>query len=116
MLAIAGVVVFLSAGQILFKLAAQQIAGTPFFWQGLLKLSLLPVFSLGVFLYGLATIVWIWALRDLQLGITYPLIALTFVMVPLASHFVFGETVGFRNILGGLLIVLGVWVSVGGWK
>jgi drug/metabolite transporter (DMT)-like permease len=45
------------------------------------------------------------------LGKTYPLMALAFVFVPLASHWIFGERFGFNYVAGIALIVAGIWLT-----
>lgn len=64
----------------------------------------------GVFLLGMSTMLWIWVLRSLTLSIAYPFMALAFILVPLLAHFLLHEPLGWRNLAGGLLIVIGVTV------
>jgi drug/metabolite transporter (DMT)-like permease len=45
------------------------------------------------------------------LGKTYPLMALAFVFVPLASHWIFGERFGLNYVAGIALIVAGIWLT-----
>ena len=43
-------------------------------------------------LYAVTTVAWDWVLQRSELGTTYPLMALAFIVVPIASHIVFGES------------------------
>jgi drug/metabolite transporter (DMT)-like permease len=94
----------IATGQILFKLAANAMAANGGkFWSGggaILGSALL--------LYGFTTLAWIWVLQRSELGKIYPMMALAFVLVPVASHFVFGETLSWRYGVGCVLLVTGV--------
>ena len=63
--------------------------------------------------YGGATLMWIHLLRSVALTVAYPLMALSFVAVPILSWWFFDEQLKVTTILGGIIIVAGVWVSVG---
>lgn len=64
----------------------------------------------GYTLYGLMTVVFIFALRDEELSVLYPVIALTYVWVAGLSVWLFGETMNVHKFLGVLIIVAGVAV------
>jgi drug/metabolite transporter (DMT)-like permease len=101
-------VVGITAGQVLFKLSANSLhqAGT------LLHIGTLLLLLASFALYGLTTIGWVWLLQNVELGRVYPIMALSFALVPLASHFVFGEQFGARYFAGVALIVFGIVVAV----
>lgn len=100
-------VVLIAVGQILFKLTAQRITGRSGM-ASLVDTSVLVPFCIALCIYGLATLLWILALRDLPLARGYFLMSLSFVIVPLISAVVFSEhlTMGFA--LGGALIMAGI--------
>jgi drug/metabolite transporter (DMT)-like permease len=101
-------VVMISAGQILFKMAAMHAtvhAQASVYVQWLS----LPLF-VALIIYGAATVLWVWLLRHIPLTTAYPLYALAFVIVPIASYFIFDESLGLQHVLGGALIVAGVFV------
>jgi drug/metabolite transporter (DMT)-like permease len=58
-----------------------------------------------------ASLVWSLAIQRTPLTIAYPFMALTFVLVPLASVFFFRESLSSLQLLGLLLIVMGVALS-----
>jgi drug/metabolite transporter (DMT)-like permease len=105
-----------AAGQVLIKTGAKASAvaapwTTPSgvfanLWAMATNLSLLG----GYTLYGLMTVVFIFALRDEELSIMYPIISLTYVWVAGLSVWLFGETVNVHKFLGVLIIVAGVGV------
>ena len=59
-------------------------------------------------LYGVTTLVWIWVLSRSELGKVYPLMALAFVLVPIATYFLFDERFSVGYMLGIALIVMGI--------
>jgi len=94
----------ISAGQILFKLSAMSFhhAGSYTSVRGLLILT--AAFAL----YGITTLAWVWVLQKIALGHAYPLMALAFILVPLASYFIFQERFTAQYAIGVILIILGV--------
>lgn len=100
-------VVGISSGQILFKLSARSLQSTGSFF----ALETLLLLGSSFALYGITTIGWIWVLRNIDLAKAYPIMALAFVMVPIASHFILGEKITAVYMVGVALIVLGVAVS-----
>ena len=97
----------LSGGQLLFKRAAQDIAGVP--------LSLMPAALIlspamwgAVTLYGSATVLWVWILTRIPLSQAYPWAALGAVFVPFLAVVLLGETVTPLYWLGSLLIAVGI--------
>lgn len=108
--AVLGVVLLMAVGQLLFKAtaAAWQSHGTLFAMEPALRL----LASLAV--YGVATLAWIWVLQGTSLSMAYPLVALTFVLVPLGAWWWFGESLSPRYVVGMLLIVAGIAVAT--WR
>ena len=100
LLTVAGI----TAGQILFKLAAQTLPPRPQIWD--IAFNYYTVAA--IVLYAAFTLLWIFLLKGGDLNKTYPVMSLSFVLVPVASWVVFGETLGRANVLGLILIVVGV--------
>lgn len=104
-------VIGISIGQILFKLAS------PFFPQTL-TLDTLISFLFNRFLfsalviYGIATILWVYALKLVPLSIAYPFMALAFVIVPIMGVIFLNEPFNVKTIFGVALIVGGLFVIV----
>ena len=108
---LAGTVLLLSVGQVLFKIAATQIVLSNSIWSSLRNPTLLV--ALGV--YGFATVLWILVLRTIPLRLAYPFVAMAFVFVPIMAHFALAEPLKINTFIGFILILSGVWVSVRGW-
>jgi drug/metabolite transporter (DMT)-like permease len=99
----------LSAGQMLFKMAATDMnfsAGE--FVSSLLNIKLI----VALIVYFVATIMWLIVLKDTPLRIAYPFVALAFIVVPILAHLVLGESINWNTFVGAGLIAIGVWVSV----
>jgi multidrug transporter EmrE-like cation transporter len=105
-----------AAGQMLIKTGAKAsevaapwttVAGI---WANLYAMATNPHLIGGYALYALMTVVFIFALRDEELSILYPIISLTYVWVAALSIWLFGESMNAAKLLGILVIVAGVGV------
>lgn len=98
----------LAAGQILFKLSATALnkAGT------IVDPPAMAYFFIALALYGITTIGWVWILQKIELGRIYPLMALAFVIVPMASHWLLGEKFQPQYFVGVALIIAGIVIAV----
>lgn len=102
-------VLFLSTGQVLFKLASQDLVLTSSeFLPSLISLKLIAALAI----YAMATLLWVVTLKEVPLRIAYSFVGLTFFIVPLLAHFFLGETLSWNTYLGAGIIALGVMVSV----
>jgi drug/metabolite transporter (DMT)-like permease len=99
----------IAAGQLLFKLCAESLRV-----EGPWATRTVVLFAAAMALYGTTTLAWIWVLQRAELGKIYPLMALAFVFVPLASHWLFGERFSMNYVLGIALIVAGIWLTTRG--
>jgi drug/metabolite transporter (DMT)-like permease len=94
-----------AAGQMLIKAGANTLARPSL----LAMMTNVPLIS-GYVLYGLMTVLFIYALRDEELSILYPVISLTYVWVTGLSVYFLNETLNLPKLVGVLVIVLGVAV------
>lgn len=94
----------MASGQILFKLASGH--------GGLMEIFLFPMFWAAVVLFGLVTILWVLLLREVELSRAYPIMAETYVLVPIASMVILGEKLGWSYGLGVALIIGGIILTV----
>lgn len=93
-------------GQLFFKYASTSITGSK-----LITILQQIVFNrntvIGVILYGLATILYIYALKHEELSTLAPLIALSYLWATLLGIIILGEQATLTKLLGLLLIVVG---------
>ena len=99
-----------AAAQILMKLGMEHFE--PNLWAIATNLRLMS----GYALYGLNTLLLVLALRDGELSMLYPIIALTYVWVTLLSYTLLNETPHLQKNLGIATIIAGVAVLGGGRK
>jgi drug/metabolite transporter (DMT)-like permease len=102
--------VLLACGQVMFKQVGLTLRGHS--GPGSI-LSILgePSLYLALFIYGAATLLWIWILSRVTLIQAYPWVSVGMIIVPLLGWFVFGERVSPAFWLGVGLIIAGVGVT-----
>ena len=92
-----------AAAQVLMKTGANHMAQP-----GVLgMLTNLPLMA-GYCVYGISTLLLVLALKDGELSLLYPVIALTYVWVTILSFVIFRDDVNPWRLLGIALIVIGV--------
>lgn len=94
-----------AVGQIAFKYGATHIPETGSITEKII--AAWPIIG-GLFLYGLSTLFWIYALRTVELSYAYPLISLGYVLVFAASYFLFQESISPLRLGGLVLIISGI--------
>ena len=101
-------VVVISLGQLLFKFAGIEIQKA----QTWLSLRVLFTVAAAGVIYVAATLIWINLLRYVPLNKAYVFAALSFVLVPIASHFLFHEPLTLGHGVGTALVVAGIVTAV----
>lgn len=103
------VVALMVFGQVLFRLAADRLdANYGLTLSSISKLITNPYMLAGIVVYGGTTLVWVAVLREVGLSQSYPFVALTLVLVPLAGVLLFSEPVTGRLLVGGFFVLVGV--------
>jgi len=97
----------LSMGQVAFKYAANSLNQT----QSIFAPKTLIILIIALLIYGITTIAWIIILRSVELGKIYPIMALAYIFVPLASLIFFKERFSINYYLGVILIMIGIVVT-----
>ena len=98
----------LALGQIMFKVAADAGTAAGTFFAP--RPALIAIAAFAVF--GIASIAWIFLLQHAPISRVYPFAGLAFVVVPIAAHFVLGDTLGGRYVVGSVIIACGVVITV----
>jgi len=94
-----------AAGQVLIKMGAASLHG-----QNPIAMVLNPQIFAGYALYGMMTVLFVFALREEELSILYPIIALTYVWVAGLAVYFFHEHLNVYKLIGVAAIVAGVGV------
>ncbi len=95
-----------AGGQVLIKLGAVQLGAST----SPVAMVTNPLLFSGYVLYALMTALFVVALRDEELSILYPIIALTYVWVTGLSVWLFRESFNWAKAAGVVTIVVGVSV------
>jgi drug/metabolite transporter (DMT)-like permease len=101
-------VLSISAGQVLFKIAAGRANAA----NSMLALDVLGILLVAVTLYGGATLIWVYVLRQVPLSAAYVFMSLSFIIVPLLGWLLFKESLTARYFMGMALIVAGILLSL----
>lgn len=72
------------------------------------KIFISPYVLIGVFIYTISVLFWIYALTKVELSFAYPFVALSYVFILLASSLFLGENVSLLRWLGVGIICMGV--------
>ena len=72
----------------------------------LVEQILRPTTILGLALYGSAAFMYIFALRKIPVSVAFPSVSLSYAIVAVMGHFLFGEPFGVRQI-GGIALIMG---------
>jgi len=97
----------IAVGQLLFKRAGIEIESKG----GWLHWSSLSYVLIALVVYGAATMLWIALLRTVPLSRAYVFMAFSFVIVPLASHWLFEEQLSGGMLLGSAMITGGILIA-----
>ncbi len=89
-----------AAREVCFKQAANHTA----FGKALLK----PWTWLGIVFWAIELVAWTVVLKQVPLSVAFPLMALSYVAIVLASAVILNEQVNIRHAIGALLITAGV--------
>lgn len=91
-------------GQIMFKVSALSLNGT----ESIFAPKTFLLLAATMLLYVVVSFGWVLILRKSHLGQVFPFYSLAFVLVPVASYFLFGERFSISFILGSVLIIAGL--------
>lgn len=100
-------ITLMALGQILFKKSSLFIEAhgdLPFLLRYLYNTWLYA----GVLIFGTATLVWIKILSLEKLSMVYPMQSIAYILVAIASFYLFGERLSLINFAGIITIIIGV--------
>lgn len=100
----------ISAGQLLLKFGALNLRNPDALGVWLAGFRINAYLVAGIAVLGASTLLWVWLLRSVPLSVAYPFMALAFVIVPCLSFMLLGEPLGWKQVLGSVLIAVGVVV------
>ena len=69
-----------------------------------------PFVVLGLFIYVISVIFWLVALSRVDLSYAYPFASLSYVIMLIASWWIFDENISLMRLIGTIIIGIGVWL------
>lgn len=73
----------------------------------LLAVATTPLVWIGLTIYGLSVVVWLWILSKVDLSLAYPFVGVSFILVMLFGVFLLNEHVTPLRMVGTVLIAVG---------
>ena len=94
-------------GQVLLKVTSNALqAGGNYLDQ-----SVFVPFAIAIIIYGVATLGWVWALKYVPISRAFPFVAISYIVIPLAGAFWFGEVLDLKYGVGITFIIAGVFMT-----
>ena len=110
-LAVIGAVSFAAVGHLLIKDGLLKVghaaAGHPLSSKLFIYLTN-PIVFTGLFIYGVGTLMWVFAVSRKEISFLYPLTALNYGVIALGGKLLFGEVVSPTRWMGIAVVVMGV--------
>lgn len=106
-----GAIILASCGHLLIKAGLRSaVLTTPAggIFARLAHYLLHPAVATGLGIYGLGTILWVYAVSRRSISFLYPLTALNYAIVTMGGKFLFGESITRGRWLGIAVVMLGV--------
>lgn len=98
----------LVTGQFLWKYGLLHREKTFESLRAVLELVFSPYVLGGLFVYGCATVLWLFILSKVSLGLAYPIQSLAYLISIVGAYYLFDESFSSLKIAGCLLILAGV--------
>lgn len=100
----------LAAGQILFKVAANQVGPSGEHLSIIRTLYTLPMIS-ALFVYAIGVVLYTYLLQQVPLSRAYMFSLAASTIVPILAVYLFNEPFNFKYLVGAALVFLGVFIS-----
>ena len=75
------------------------------------KILLDPRIIIGLLFYAASALLWLFLISKTELSYVYPFMGIAFILITIASRFVFAESVSFYRWLGSIIIFVGITIS-----
>jgi drug/metabolite transporter (DMT)-like permease len=100
--------VLLVCGQFLWKLGLKYNEMSFRSLRTVVQLLFSPYILGGLMLYAIATVLWLFILSRVDLGLAYPVQSLAYIFAVFGAYWIFNEPLSVPKIIGCLLILSGV--------
>ena len=104
-------IIFNTCAHLLLKASAMKSGGlTNFNISGIKSTYLQPIFILGLCCFGISVLFYNQTLAKIKLSYAFPLLnSSAYILVLISAYFIFGEVISYKQILGILIILIGIW-------
>lgn len=103
----------MNSGQIFWKMAIIKNGGlikeNVSLINNIIQLLMSPYMLAGIFIYGGASIFWIYLISKYELSFIYPLLGMTFIFSLFFGALIFNENITLLRIIGVVLITIGIY-------
>lgn len=100
--------VLLVSGQFLWKVGLARKVNPFESIRSIIELMFSPFVLGGLFIYGFATVLWMYILNRVDISIAYPMQSIVYVFAIIGGYYFFHESITPLKILGCLVILIGV--------
>jgi drug/metabolite transporter (DMT)-like permease len=104
----------ITLGQVLWKIAIDKNGGlincNYTIAQNILNIFGSPYMLLGLLIYALATLFWMYLLGKYEYSYIYPMFSLTYVFSFVFAIFLFDENINLQKWLGVIVIIIGIFI------
>ncbi|MGE6228559.1 EamA family transporter [Paenibacillus chitinolyticus] len=98
----------LVSGQFLWKFGLSRKADPFESLQSIIHLMFSPFILGGLFIYGLATVLWLFILNKVDISIAYPMQSIAYLITVIGAYYMFNEQMSVLKIAGCVVILIGV--------
>jgi multidrug transporter EmrE-like cation transporter len=99
-----------AVGQILLKVGANRLGSINFNIDGLVSIIKNYYIIIGLVLFGTSFLLWVKILTKNDLSYVYPMVSISYIIIILASRFLFNEPFTINKIIGIIAIICGVFI------
>ncbi|MBL8162737.1 MAG: multidrug resistance protein [Anaerolineae bacterium] len=99
-----------AVGQLTLKAAMNSLGSLQLSVETLVRMATSPLLLVGVAIFGISTLLWLFALAKADLSFAYPFLSLTYIVVLFGGAILFHEAVTPMRVIGFAVIVTGVWI------
>lgn len=98
----------LVSGQFLWKIGMTNRSVSFDSLGAIIRVMLSPYIISGLFLYGMATVLWLFILTKVPLSVAYPIQSIAYIIAVFGAYFFFQEEITIWKVIGVILIMAGV--------
>lgn len=98
----------LVSGQFLWKIGMTNRSVSFDSIGAIFRVMISPYILSGLFLYGIATVLWLFILTKVPLSVAYPIQSIAYILAVFGAYFFFQEEITLWKVIGVFLIMAGV--------